>query len=64
MEVHAAAPDKPEDKMPKMIRFALFVSTFLGSGFAAQAATLAALSKYPLALVKPSSVSTPPKSQK
>lgn len=34
---------EPEDKMTKTIRFALVVSTLLGSGFAAQAAMLAAL---------------------
>jgi hypothetical protein len=34
---------EPEDKMTKTIRFALVVSTLLGSGFAAQAAMLATL---------------------
>lgn len=34
---------EPEDKMTKTIRFALVVSTLLGSGLAAQAAMLAAL---------------------
>jgi hypothetical protein len=34
---------EPEDTMTKTIRFALVVSTFLGSGIAAQAAMLAAL---------------------